>query len=69
MPMACFGLFIWAMVRGKGPGGFELTTKTASQSALAWGIMSAMNSAITGNFGPLIVSPLFPFLFIFPISS
>lgn len=45
-----------AVVRAKGPGGFELTAVSDSQALLGWTFMSAMNAAINGEFGPLIAS-------------
>lgn len=56
MPINLFGILIWALVRSGGPGGFQLSTFTASDTALAWGIVASVNSAINGNFGPLITS-------------
>jgi nucleobase:cation symporter-1, NCS1 family len=61
IPFACFGLFIWSLVRSGGPGSFKslaVTTKsTAShQEVVAWGIVAAINNAINGEFGPLIAS-------------
>lgn len=55
-PAACFGLFIWALVRSGGPGSFELSDAASSQSVLAWSIVGAVNAAINGEFGPLIAS-------------
>lgn len=56
MPIGCFGLFIFTVVRAGGPGDFQLTTSTGSSSALAFAILNGMNSAINGDFGPLITS-------------
>ncbi|KAH8888119.1 hypothetical protein GQ53DRAFT_655053 [Thozetella sp. PMI_491] len=56
MPINIFGLFIWAMVRSGGPGDFQLTQYSASQSALVWAVVASINSAINGNFGPLVAS-------------
>lgn len=56
-PFACFGLFIWAVVRSGGPGGLALTTEaTSNNTILAWSIVNAINAAINGEFGPLIAS-------------
>lgn len=56
MPVNIIGLFIWALVRSGGPGTFELTEFSTSRSALAWAILASINSAINGNFGPLVAS-------------
>lgn len=56
MPINMFGIFIWAMYRSGGPGDFQLNEYVASRSALAWAMLAAMNSAINGNFGPLVAS-------------
>lgn len=56
MPVAMFGLFIWCLVRSGGPGTIELGEKAKSSSVLGWTFMAAMNSAINGEFGPLIAS-------------
>lgn len=56
MPFACFGLFIFTVVRAKGPGDFQLTASTGDSTALAFAILNGMNSAINGDFGPLITS-------------
>jgi nucleobase:cation symporter-1, NCS1 family len=58
MPPACFGLFIFSVVRAKGPGDLSLATDSVlnDKTRLAWAFLTAMNSAITGNFGPLITS-------------
>jgi NCS1 family nucleobase:cation symporter-1 len=59
MPFACFGLFIWCVVRSGGPGGVEAQLNTApiaKGSFLAWSFLAAVNAAINGEFGPLIAS-------------
>ncbi|KAH7038378.1 permease for cytosine/purines, uracil, thiamine, allantoin-domain-containing protein [Microdochium trichocladiopsis] len=56
MPMNLFGIFIWAMYRSGGPGEFQLTELAASNTALAWAILAAINAALNGNFGPLVAS-------------
>lgn len=56
MPMVCFGIFIWALVRSGGPGSFQLSTTTGTSEMLAWTFMGAINAAINGEFGPLIAS-------------
>lgn len=56
MPIACFGLFIFTVLRAKGPGDFAITTSTGDSTALAFAILNGMNSAINGDFGPLITS-------------
>jgi len=55
-PIACFGLFIWALVRSGGPGTLALTETKPSSAVLAWSFVGAMNAAINGEFGPLIAS-------------
>jgi NCS1 family nucleobase:cation symporter-1 len=56
MPINIFGLFIFAMVRSGGPGTFQLGAYASSQSALIWAVVASINSAINGNFGPLVAS-------------
>jgi NCS1 family nucleobase:cation symporter-1 len=56
MPLACFGLFIWALVRSGGPGSFELTSVQDSSTLLAFTFLGAINACINGEFGPLIAS-------------
>lgn len=56
MPFACFGLFIWAVVRSGGPGGLALSTSMSNKTLLAWSFVGAVNAAINGEFGPLIAS-------------
>lgn len=56
MPIAMFGLFIWCLVRSGGPGTIHLSESASSSSVLGWTFMAAMNSAINGEFGPLIAS-------------
>ncbi|KAH7025154.1 permease for cytosine/purines, uracil, thiamine, allantoin-domain-containing protein [Microdochium trichocladiopsis] len=56
MPINMFGLFICAMIRSGGPGDFQLTEFAASRAALAWAMLAAVNSALNGNFGPLVAS-------------
>ncbi|KXJ86579.1 permease for cytosine/purines, uracil, thiamine, allantoin-domain-containing protein [Microdochium bolleyi] len=56
MPINMFGIFIWAIYRSGGPGDFQLTEYAVSNTALAWAVLAAMNSALNGNFGPLVAS-------------
>lgn len=56
MPIAMFGIFIWCLVRSGGPGTIALSKSASSSSVLGWTFMAAMNSAINGEFGPLIAS-------------
>jgi NCS1 family nucleobase:cation symporter-1 len=60
-PIACFGIFIWALVRSGGPGSLALTENASSSAVLAWSFVGAINAAINGEFGPLIASDcMFP---------